>query len=58
MFDKETRVRASMVSGQLPPKGVQKSVNFVLAQNALHSYVSKVLETNFGLGVADPPPLS
>jgi len=43
-----------MVSGQLPPKGVHKSVNLVLAQNALHHYVSQVLETNFGLGVADP----
>ena len=44
-----------MVSGQLPPKVVHKSVNFVLAQNALHHYVSQVLETNFGLGSMTPP---
>ena len=48
-------VRNSMVTGLLPPKGVHKSVNLVLAQNALHHHVSQVLETNFGLGVADPP---
>ena len=54
-FGKETMVRNSMVTGLLPPKGVHKSVNLVLAQNALHHYVSQVLETNFGLGVDDPP---
>ena len=52
-------VRNSMVTGLLPPpKGVHKLVNLVLAQNALHHYVSQVLETNFGLGVDDPAPLS
>ena len=54
-FGKETMVRNSMVTGLLPPN---KSVNLALAQNALHHYVSQVLETNFGLGVDDPPPLS
>jgi len=48
-------VRNFMVPGLLSPKGVHKLVNFVLAQNALHHYVSQVLETNFGLGVDDSP---
>jgi len=53
-FGKGTMVRILKASRHFAPRGVHKWVNFVLAQNVLHHNVSQVLETNFGLGVADP----
>ena len=52
-FGEGTMVRILKASRQFAPQGVHKSVNLVLAQNALRHNVSQVLETNFGLGVAD-----
>jgi len=39
-FGKGTMVRIRKGSRQFAPQGVHKSVNFVLAQNALHHNVS------------------